>query len=96
MKSPSDLLIAEVIAGREAQALKETPGAIAVRNSTAEITPTHNLDSIKTNGRKAGGDRGSFALSLMNDPEAAARKDEWMTAFENFAPWKEGTQYQKA
>ena len=32
---------------------------------------------------------------MMNDPEEAERTDKWMTAFESFAPWKEGTQYQK-
>ena len=94
MKRPSDLLISEVIAGREAQALKETPGAISVRNSTAEIKPTHSLDSLKTNGRMAG-DEGAFALSLMNDPAAAERVDKFMVALEQPAPWKEGTPHQK-
>jgi hypothetical protein len=86
--------IAEVVAGRKAQALKETPGAISVRNSTAEVRPTHNLDSVGTSQRYAG-DEGSFALSLQNSPEEAERVDKWMTAFEGFAPWKKDTPYDK-
>ena len=50
MKTPSDFSIAEVVAGREAQGEKE-PWCYSVRNSTAEITPTFNLDSVKPNGR---------------------------------------------
>ena len=96
MKTPSDFSIAEIVAGRQAQGEKETNPAIAIQNSTAEIRPTFNLDSVKPNGRMAGGEPGQRALDMMNDPEEQNRVDKWMTAFESFAPWKEGTQYQKA
>ena len=78
MRSPSDLKIAEVVAGRKAQALKETPGAISVRNSTAEVRPTHNLDSVGTSQRYAG-DEGSFAYF--------ARKVEDITQLKNALVW---------
>ena len=96
MKTPSDFSIAEIVAGRKAQGEKEHPSAISVRNSTAEVRPTFNLDSVKPNGRMAGGDEGQRALDMMNDPAEAERTDKWMTAFESFAPWKEGTPYQKS
>jgi len=94
MNSPSDLSINRVVSGREAQSKKETGGDLSVLNSTAEVKPSFNLDSLKANGRMAG-DEGAFAMKLANDPEAMARTDKWMAAFENFAPWKEGTSYQK-
>ena len=96
MNSPSDLKIAEIVAGREAQSLKEHPGAIAVRNSTAEVRPTYNLDSVAPHGRMAGGEEGQRALTLMNDPAEAERTDKWMAAFESFAPWKKDTGYDKS
>jgi len=96
MNSPSDLSISRVVAGREAQGKRKTDGALSVLNSTAEVKPTFNLDSIRANGRsKYAGDGGFFAMELANNPEALARTDKWMAAFENFAPWKEGTSYQK-
>ena len=61
MKTPSDFSIAEIVAGRKAQGEKDTKAAISVRNSTAEIRPTFNLDSVKPNGRMAGGDEAKSA-----------------------------------
>ena len=90
MNSPSDLSINRVVSGREAQSKKETGGDLSVLNSTAEVKPSFNLDSISTNSRMAGGDPGHFALTLANDPEAMERVDKWMAAFEGGAPWKRG------
>ena len=94
MMNPSDLSKNRLVSGRQAQGAKETGGDLTVINSTAEVKPTFNLDSINTNGRYAGDD-GEFALKMANDPEYMASRDKWMAAFENFAPWKEGTPYQK-
>ena len=62
MKTPSDFSIAEIVAGRKAQGEKEHPSAISVRNSTAEVRPTFNLDSVKPNGRMAGGEKAKERL----------------------------------
>ena len=58
---------------------EERPPTFAEYNGATDAVPASPLD-ITSNNRKAG-PMGMRALELMNNPEAAAATDRWMTLF---------------
>ena len=72
------------------EASLETPESFGTIDGADVARPTRDLD--KQNSRMAG-QVGSYALQLMNDPNALAVKDAWMSKF-GFS--NEGMQFNQA
>lgn len=77
--------------GRQNQArAKETPNSFAMENGASVVNETNPMDR---GDRRMAGYAGDRALTLMNNPEEAARTERWMNFFGMSVP---GAQFNQA
>ena len=71
------------------EAQEETPESFSTMDGADVVTTEKDL----VTGRRMAGPVGAFALKLMNDPNAKAANDGWMS---RFAMSNEGAQFNQA
>ena len=60
--------------------LESNPATFAQDSGVTQIMPSRRLDQTSST-RMAGGEQGARALALLQNPNEAARTEEWMNQF---------------